>query len=252
MTTLKNLLRAAKQDLPITVRHERWLASNSTTYTQPALDFAVAALGKEVGGGRARRRLFRASGMGGCLRQRVFTYLGVPGERDITSSLSNIFHTGHFLHLKWQLAGLTEGWLHQAEVPVENEELLLGGTMDGVLYDGSGFEFKTINSWGFKKVLQDGPKPEHILQTHAYMLMQPIEAFSVVYENKDTGEWREYRVRRETKAESQVKEELDLLHDSLARKELPQVLVGCTKRDGMQYRNCPFRNICLETKEWPV
>lgn len=252
MTTLKSLLRAAKEDLPITVRHERWLASNTTEYNEAALDFAQAALGNKVGGSRNRRRLFRASGMGGCLRQRVFTYLGVPGEREITSSLSNIFHTGHFLHLKWQLAGLTEGWLKEAEKPVENEELLLGGTMDGVLYDDSGFEFKTINSWGFKKIFQDGPKKEHVLQTHAYMLMTDMEAFSVVYENKDTGEWREFRVRREAVADSKVKEELDALHGSLDRKELPTVLSDCAARKGTQYLNCPFRNMCLQTKEWPV
>lgn len=252
MSSLKNLLRAAKNDLPITVRHERWLTKNTTTYSPEALNFAAQALGNEVGGGRNRRRLFRASGMGGCLRQRVFTYLGVPGQKEITSGLSNIFHTGHFLHLKWQLAGLTEGWLSKAEVPVENEPLLLGGTMDGILYDDSGFEFKTINSWGFKKVHQDGPKPEHVLQTHAYMLMTEMDAFSVVYENKDTAEWREFRVRKDPTALAKVQEELDTLHGSLDRQELPPVLPACAAGEGMQFRNCPFRLICVETKEWPV
>lgn len=252
MSSLRQLLRAAKQDLPITVRHERWLAANDADYTEDALAFAQRALAREVGGGRNRRRLFRASGMGGCLRQRLFTYLGVEGQRDITSGLANIFNTGHFLHLKWQMAGLTEGWLAKAEVPVENEELLLGGTMDGVLYDGSGFEFKTINSYGFKGVTANGPKAEHILQTHAYMLMNDMDAFSVVYENKDTGDWREYRVRREETAMAKVREEIDALHGSLERKELPVILDGCASKSTSQYRNCPFRGSCLQTKEWPV
>lgn len=254
MTSLKQLLRAAQEDLPITVRHERWMSSNpNPIYSPEALSFAEQALRRNVGGSRARRaRLFRASGMAKCPRSRMFTYLGMPKRLEIDSRLAGIFSMGEFIHLRWQMAGLTEGWLDEAEVSVESSEMNLGGTMDGVLYDGSGFELKSINSNGYRRVMDYGPKDEHLLQVHAYMILRGGEGqrFSIVYENKDTSEWREFRVTYDDVIAKRAMDEIDLLADHLGRRELPPMLSACETKEGYVWRGCEFRDIC-PTASWP-
>lgn len=246
MTNLKNLIRAAQDSLPITIRHANWLENNSNAkYSEAALKFAADALAHDVGGARKRgKRLFRASAMGQCPRKRVLTFLGAPEKVEQDGKLSNIFHTGNFLHLKWQMAGLTEGWLAEAEVPAESQEYLLGGTMDGILYDGTGFEFKTINSNGFRGVMDYGPKKEHILQVHAYMVMTDITRFSIVYENKDTGEWREFGVKKDDEISRKVIDQITFLELALEKEELPEELEPCKSKEGSEFRYCQFSEIC--------
>ncbi len=146
---LKDVIRSVQQNLPITMRMDKWLAENpNPVYSPEAIEFSRQVFTKEVGGQRDNRQPFRASAMGMCARRRIFSALGVAEAREIDAKLGNIFGTGNFLHLKWQMAGLTEGWLARAEMPIDMPHMHFGGTLDGRLYDGSGFEFKTIPTMG--------------------------------------------------------------------------------------------------------
>lgn len=250
MSNLKNLIRAVQQDLPITVRHERWLGKNSNpVYSDEAVAFAKRALAGEFQ--QRKRMMFRASGVGDCTRRRMFAALGMPEMKIQDTKLSNIFHTGNFLHLKWQMAGLTEGWLTKAEVALDKIHLNFGGTLDGVLYDGTGFEFKTINSFGHLGTYRD-PKSQHIRQVHSYMYLGGLEKFSVIYENKDSGEWREMRVERDPALIKEIDKEIGDLNESYEKRKLPQVLPDCQRQEGAVYRNCPFKDRCLGIKNWPT
>lgn len=256
MAGLKDLARAVQLDLPITVRHERWLLANSDpVYSEAAIAFSDDFLRKKVGGNRADRKpRFRASGMGKCPRSRVFARIGTQGiSEQFSSSQANTFSTGNFLHRKWQMAGLSEGWLVEAEVPMENDAWDLGGTADGIVYDGSLFEYKTINDRGYAWVARNKqPNYDHLLQIGAYKLLRPeLTAASVVYENKNTGEWREYRVYFTDELLLAVTDELTRLKDAVFNHELPAVLEPCARREGEVYRRCPFRETCLTTKIWP-
>jgi hypothetical protein len=252
--SLKSTIRAVQQELPISRRHERWLTDNpNPVWSAQAKQFAVEVFAGNLGGSRkGRKRLFRASSAGSCHRQQVFKILGVKGREEIDGKLANIFANGNFLHLKWQMQGLTEGWLAEAEVPIEREDLNAGGTMDGVLWNGAGFEAKTINSRGYASVMTYGPKEMHIFQVDHYMYLTDIESFSIVYDNKDTGEWREFRVDRDAQRMDRVKETLDDLNGYLEAKRLPSILPDCKAKEGLTYRGCAFRDICLKAKEWPV
>ena len=250
VSALKNLIRAA--DLPITVRHEQWLARNDKYFNKEALDFSRLALSKEAGGGRRRKSMFRASSSGTCARRQIFQVVTMPGRReDLDPRVANIFLTGDFTHLKWQMAGLTQGWLVDAEVAMDRPELNFGGTLDGILDDGSGFECKSINTRGFASVNRYGVDPKHLRQVHSYMLLAGIKTFSVVYEDKNTQEWREFRVHQNPEIAAVVQEELDTLNESLSSKTLPDPLLSCQDQEGSEYRNCPFRDVCLKQKEWP-
>lgn len=255
MARLAQLLLAQQQDLPITVRMERWMIENADpVYSEVAIRFSDDFLRGKVGGHRQRVPSFRASGMGSCPRKRVFARIGAPGvSEQYSSTQANIFATGNFFHRKWQMAGLTEGWLVAAEVPRYSAELDLGGTMDGLIYDGSLFEFKTINTNGWRYVTsRRGPEAKHIAQAAAYKLLDPeLTAASIVYENKDSGEWREYRVNYTEEILAPVRRELAELREAVAEKTLPPVKEKCRIKEGAEYRQCPYRDLCLVTKVWP-
>lgn len=248
---LSEIIRAVQTDLPITMRHERWLAANpNPVYSKDALEFAARALSGDFQ--FRKRELFRSSSTGMCERRRIFAAMGVAEPERIDAKLANIFQTGNMLHLKWQLAGLTEGWLADAEIAVDHPDLRFSGTLDGILHDGSGFEFKTINSYGHTFTWKE-PKPLHVRQVHAYMVLKPeIEQFSVIYENKDTAEWREMRVQRDPVIYRSVQRELHNLNEMYDERKLPDPLDECRTRTGSTYRNCPFHEVCLSVKKWPI
>lgn len=252
MSNLRKLLVGS--DLPVTVAHEKWMAANvSAEYSPEALEFAAKALSGEVGGSRNRKTMFRSSSTGACERKQVFAAIGQKKREVLDGKLANIFATGNMLHLKWQIAGITAGWLAEAEVSADRPDMNFGGTLDGIIIDGSGFEFKTINNRGFQQVAQFGPKEAHINQVHAYMVLRPdIEVFSIVYENKDNGEWREYRVHKDQDRLNAIGENITKLNKFVATKTLPPILDGCLAKEGFEYRGCPYRDKCLTTKSFPI
>ena len=250
--SLKGMIKAVKGDLPITVIHETWLTANpDPVYSPRALDFAARQLAGKSGSQRLRKRMFRASSASTCTRRQVLAFISLPMKREITSTLGNIFATGNFLHLKWQMQGLTAGWLAAAEVPMDVDELNAGGTADGKLHTGGGFEFKSINDRGYGGVMTYGPKEDHLEQTDNYMFLGDLDHYSIVYENKNNGEWREFLHRRDERRMLAVAERFDRLNQHVADKRLPVILPDCKREDGAQFRQCPFRDSCLKIKMWP-
>jgi hypothetical protein len=250
--SLKDQVKAVQTLLPITVRHENWLTKNSNpVYSDRALAFAAQQLAGVTGSQRLRKKMFRASAATTCTRAQIFKWIGMPARSEIDSKLANIFATGNFLHLKWQMQGLTEGWLEKAEVPVDRDDINAGGTMDGVLYTGGGLEFKSINDRGFNKVTSFGPLEGHLWQVHNYMYLGELNHFSVVYENKNTGEWREFRVDRNEALIKQAEVRFIQLNEFVEAQALPRVLPDCKVEEGTQYRQCPYRDVCLKTRIWP-
>lgn len=253
MPSLKDLIKSVKDDLPITVPYDRWISDNpNPVWSDKAIQLADDVYHQRVGGQRTRATLFRSSGAGTCPRRRMLKAIGIPEKSTIDGKLGNIFLTGNALHLKWQMAGLTAGWLAEAEVAKERVDLNFGGTLDGVLIDGSGFELKSINDRGFRDVMDNGPKALHLRQTHSYMLLDPsIEKFSVVYENKNDGEWREFRIDRDPVIYQEIEAEVHELNAMYQNHQLPKVKPDCSTREGAEYRNCPFKDVCLTMKRWP-
>ena len=252
MPSLTQLMKAAQADLPITMRHERWLQKNSNpVYSLKAIEHAMAVLSGKKGGYRPRAKSFRSSGAGQCHRKRVFGYIGLKQQQPLDAGGVVFFHTGNFMHLKWQMAGLTEGWLTEAEVPAHNVDLRLTGTFDGVVCDGSLFEFKSINDRGWSYVMKDGPKPEHIAQTTAYTALRPgMETVSVVYENKNSGDWREFRFPQDPHVRREFLEEMELLNAHVDKRVLPRIKPLCLQHEGREYRQCPYSQVCLTIKDY--
>lgn len=244
---LTQLLEAHKNELTITPRHEAWLAANpNASYSDEAKQFLAAELGKPQ---RDRTKSFSASGAGSCMRARQFQFLGLP-QRPYRTSLIQVFHNGTYVHLRWQAAGLSEGWLKAAEVPLDSPEFMLKGTMDGLTYKDQGLEIKSINSNGFRNVMAHGPKRAHLYQITSYILAGGPKDWVVLYEDKDTNEYKEFNFTPDDKLQYAVRHEQELLVEKTQDNYLVDLKDECWAKQGTEYLQCPFRDICPLMKNW--
>lgn len=246
---LSRLISSIHQELPVTPRHEKWLLENpNANYSASAKNFLSCEIGKPQ---RVRTGSFSASSAGICPRRRQFDFLGLPTTTRLNARTVSIFHNGTWTHLRWQMAGMSAGWLARGEVPVENTDLMLKGTMDGVLDTGEGLEIKSINSNGFNYVMsQQTPKLAHQLQIAAYFLATDIERFSVIYENKDTQDYKEIVFPRSPGAVTAARTDLEKIVDKTVHEELCEIKDLCWAKQGSEYLQCPYRSVCLEIKNW--
>lgn len=244
---LNQLLQAHQNQLTITPRHEAWLAANpNASYSDEAKAFLAEELGKPQ---RDRTKSFSASGAGSCMRKRQFEFLGLP-RRPFRTSLIQVFHNGTFAHLRWQAAGLSEGWLKAAEVPVVRSEYMLKGTMDGITFNDRGLEIKTINSNGFRGIMQYGGKREHLYQIASYVLAGGPDQWVLLYEDKDTNEYKEINFTPDADLLKRVIIEQTKLVEATAQERLIPMKDECWAKQGTEYLQCQFRDICPTMKSW--
>lgn len=244
---LTQLLQAHQGGLTITPVHERWLADNpNPSYSPQAKQFLADQIGKPD---RVRTGSFSPSSAGKCLRRRQFELLGLP-RRPFRTSLIQVLHNGTWVHLRWQAAGLSAGWLDEAEVPVAYPELMMKGTMDGRLTTGQGLEIKSINSNGFRYVMKKGPKREHQHQITSYALASGITDWVVLYEDKDTNEYREFNFTPDKEGLGTVRTEYEKLVGATIHNKLIEMKDECWAKQGSEYLQCPFRDVCPLMKSW--
>lgn len=247
---LSKLIASIKADLPVTPRHEAWLAENpSAHYTEEAKSFLATEIGKKQ---RDRSAAFSASGAMTCHRRRLFSFLGVPEQTRLDGRTVSIFHNGTFTHLRWQLAGISAGWLATPEHFAIHKDLRVKGSLDGILDTGEGLEIKSINSNGFNWVMgAEAPKLQHQGQVGTYFVMMPeIDAFSVIYENKDTQDYKEFVIKRDKGPVTAARIELEVLNEHVENRTLPEMKDGCWAKQGSEYLQCPFRQVCPTINSW--
>lgn len=243
------ILKQTRPGLVVSPRHEAWMAINSNpVYSPEALAFGAKEMLKQATP-RDRRGSVSASSVGKCIRQQQFTYLGMP-EGTMTAKGAQILLNGTFMHIRWQMAGLTEGWLVRAEVPVGRNHLTLDGTIDGIAYDGSVVEFKSINTHGFSSVQTFGPRKDHVFQVVTYMVATGAEKGSIIYEDKNTQEYSEHIVLMDDEHREMVAQQADNVWSAINDHELVEPLSKCIDKEGYVYKFCPFHQICLQTKSW--
>lgn len=236
-----------KPDLAISARHDAWLEQNpNPEYSPEAINFMLSQIGKPD---RVRRGTFSASSVGGCLRKQQFTFLGLP-QIDPSPRTSNIFHTGTAMHLRWQMAGLTEGWLVEAEIPVPENSIRISGTMDGIDYKGRIVELKSAHHDNYMRVMSFGPLKGHLAQMAGYMIATGRDEGAFLYEDKNTQDYVEIPVTRGEVPIYETEERIERLWDSVERKDLYEPLSQCLEKTGMAYKLCPYAKQCLDILEW--
>lgn len=233
--------------LMISPRHDQWLMHNDhPIYTATAVSFAVKMLQSRD---RDRTRSLSASGLGDCARYQQFVWLGMR-KLPPTPTQALKMHNGAFMHLRWQMAGLTEGWLADAEVPVHHETLKLRGTMDGLLEGGSILELKSINANGFRRVQTFGPLVPHLFQMATYVLCTMRKKGVFLYECKDNQEYVEIPVTPADLPMIEARARAENILAAVERRELYEPLSKCLDQEGWVYNSCPFRDRCLKIRNW--
>lgn len=198
-------------------------------------------------GERDRTFTWSASASGSCLRRQQFTYLGKNGRANGVDS-QNIFINGDFLHLRYQMVGLIQGWLKDVEVPLALPEYGVRGTMDGDLGPGV-LELKSINRRGFARVSTFGPDAEHKRQATSYMLATGYDFTRFIYESKDDNARAEFLYKFDQETADDVIREWNLLNELKDSKKLYPMQRECLQEKG-DYRRCPFAKVC-EGAKWP-
>ncbi len=243
MVSLKDVLshHSSDDDLYITRSHMKWQAEGRR-YTEAAVervlevmhhDFLTADRGD--GKGRVRASMLNDP----CLRKQQLSFIGeraAPPPR----TLQSIFDIGTFAHYRWQLAGLSAGWLTDIEVPVMTE-YGAGGALDGVTSRNEPFEFKTANSATYRKVLKHGPLAGHILQVHPYMQARGFTQARIMYEDKSwDGSFSEFVVKFDQETADKVQQMCEMVTGD---EQLPPVS-ACVTRSGELFRGCAFTEAC--------
>jgi hypothetical protein len=243
------LMKHQRPELVVSPRHDQWMKKNSNpAYSPEAIRFAQEQLYLQ-GYPRNRKGTISASSLGSCRRRQIFTFLGFT-ELPPSPKTSGIFQNGTFVHIRWQMAGLTEGWLLAAEVPVGENKYRLSGTQDGIAYDGSIVELKSINSNGFRGVNSFGVKEEHKFQVGTYGAATDNDKAVVIYEDKDTQEYREFVVNIDDELIRDIELITDQIWGLIDSETLPEPLDKCVEGSGYQYSGCPFRDRCLKVKNY--
>lgn len=231
--------------LVITKQHEQWMLTDGE-YSEEARQFLADQL---VSKPRERRGTVSASSLGDCKRKQQFTFLGIK-ERTVEARGRAIFANGNFMHYRWQMSGISQGWLSQAEVPVPPNDQVLSGTMDGVLYNDDIVEFKSINDNGYRGISTFGVQKKHLMQGAAYALASDRANVVFIYENKNNQEYTEVVVGREDLPLREAETRALDLRMANSNQVLEEPLSKCYDKEGFDYTYCPFRDMCLGTKDW--
>jgi hypothetical protein len=269
MSTTAHELRDAffmNMDRPFTVGHRKWLEEGGTV-TPSAFKTLMEIqvddyfkVDRSDGSGRLRASGFSMIGypkIQYCERRHLLSYLGITGE-DFDSGSREMMNTGTQLHYYYQLAGLSAGWLAEAEVPISYEPWILRGSMDGLLADGTGLEIKTTGSHIYSKMeqrrkdhLAKGQEEwraaslAHLWQIHMYMEAADLDKFSLVYIDRGyPSRFTELRVPRDEAIMNDVNAALTNLVEHIRDEFLPPMLEECQMRKGPTYEGCSFRESC--------
>ena len=246
---LKRLLqnRAINADKIITPRIDSWLLSNDGIVMSEELAVMMVSLMTNATGGD-RHSAFHASSSDLCLRRQMFTFVDLPGaKRQYDSSLQNKFNDGHWRHMRWQAMIMTAGILDEIEVEVSNPGLRFVGHMDGIGTDDDGkFGFE-LKGWS---ALVDQPKDYHLKQIQSYMMASGLDRFSLIYEHKSSQDWREFVIERDPVMIEEIIKDLEYLNERYEAEQLPDMLPMCKRERGDVFKTCPYRDVCVDTKEW--
>lgn len=252
MTTIGAIIQRVKaaEGLIVTPRLDQWLIQHPEGLTVPPELFPVLQrLVSSPNANRASR--FGASGRGSCLRQQVFTYLGMPPLMRHDPVLQNLFNDGTWRHIRWQLTLLVAGIATDVEVEHRLPQWYTKVSTDAENSDeGWGLELKGRGWIG--KVVENGVPERHMKQVHTYFLATGYDRFIYIAEDKRTNNWQEIIVRPNRSVMHETKEELHALADAVEDAGLPAPLNSCRAQKGEDFRGCPYRHECLGQDTWPT
>lgn len=185
-----------------------------------------------------QRTYYSPSGSKRCLREQALAISGMPGRIDENPRTNSLFDDGHWRHLRWHTIflrmdryGLLK--VHAQEEFVKYLPWYVAGTPDDVLeIDGEMYviDVKGANDQVFREIQRTGRLPEHLSgykwQLHNYMQALHINKGILWFENKNTQEYHEMRVKRDPELVKQLRAQYKILRKHRKAGTLPEH--GCT------------------------
>lgn len=259
-----------KSGLPVTEWVHQWRESEQEP-SEWAIKTVAESLMSDVLSGRRSdgSGRFRPSMIGNeCQRAQVFSYLGFDQVAS-RQEWQQMADAGSWLHYKWQYEGLAAGWLVESEIQIEVPEWQLKGAVDGLCIDDSIFELKTLGTdkyMGRKHTTPvskwETPMRDHIRQVHAYMHATDTREASIVYVDRDSNAFREFRVHWDPVIFEELDAFIKSMQETIRNKSLPPILAGCEQvmfslknpgvldgnpsktAAGRRFNFCSFREVC--------
>lgn len=259
--------------------HNRWMSlpEEQRFWTPEAVEFAAASLRGDFKHPRGGR--ISPSSMGDeCERLLLFGFGGAP-KLPFPKANAEKMAAGEFHHLRWQMEGLSAGYMTAGEVWLHSEALRCGGSADGRLVDGSLFELKSTASHLYKGITTGkgsaadygaAMHAKHKLQMEAYWLVDEVgsaergeprqlsDMGSLLYQDAgDPSQLYEYRMHSSPARRKEVHRILEGIHDWVDLDQLPDMLDACrkvvdgpkegeilTSKEVTIYDRCPYREHC--------
>lgn len=236
----------ASRDKPVTRALSNW----SGKYTKAAYDRLMEVIEADTltadrgdGSGRIRPSSIYAP----CPRMKLLSFYGFRSD-ELEQRGKDYTADGTFGHYRWQLMGLSAGVFSDIEVKVEYAPWRLAGSLDALLTDGTPFEFKRMGSWRYRKAVNSKaqrPYDDHLWQVHGYMKATGTEECSLVYENRDTLEFHEFRVQFDPEIYRALQEDMEMLDEHITNGSMPDILPDCIERKGTLFAGCHWKKACL-------
>jgi hypothetical protein len=177
-----------------------------------------------------------------CTRLHVLSWLGAPNHLGDETLMED----GTQQHYVWQKKGLSSGFLRDIEVPIEVPSLGIRGRLDGLMVDGSVFEFKETGPKLYEqRLIAKEPTHAHLLQVHAYMKGLGVDRASVVYESRSYGvQWHEFRVQFDPEIWKELKALCWPVLEATENGVMPPMRHECTELSGPIFKKCGYNAVC--------
>jgi hypothetical protein len=124
-------------------------------------------------------------------------YNGMLLGNDIPPRIQRIFDVGGAFEERFEKYLNNVKILVDRELSIKTENPPISGRIDFIVFpdDPVPVELKTIKQEEYKKLR--GPKPEHLLQLQLYLNMGNYKHGYVLYENKNTQDWKCFKLERD-------------------------------------------------------
>jgi hypothetical protein len=256
MSELGDAIRAAQkkvdENLPpdvVSAGRYRWMdrREEDQVPNERALQFVQDVLTRKFK--HERKGRFSPSSLGHCLRRQMFSYMGVE-QLPASPELQEMADAGTYSHIAWQVAGLTEPYLLDVEVWVEEPGLRTGGSLDGLCLDSSIFELKSVTGFQYAKVIEAPVRLTWELQLAIYFLLADSAGIrhhdhaSLVVTTRDIGKFNEQVIVRSHRVEEHAVRILTTLNKHVDEDTLPPMLEDCIYETGPVFKACPYKHVC--------
>ena len=177
--------------------------SKSNNITAPAVrvDLGLTSLiqeGLERKNSPPRAGVFYPSTLGNkCDRYMYMAYNGMLLGNDIPPRIQRIFDVGGAFEERFERYLNNVKILVDRELSIKTETPPISGRIDFIVFpdDPVPVELKTIKQEEYKKLR--GPNPEHLMQLQLYLNMGNYKHGYILYENKNTQDWKCFKLDRD-------------------------------------------------------